>query len=63
MTVGIPLGVIAAYRSSSAADVASMVGANFGVSMPVFWLGLMLQYLFAQRDSGGSRHPVDYRRV
>ena len=24
-----------------------MVGANVGVSMPVFWLGLMLQYLFA----------------
>ena len=24
-----------------------MVVANIGVSMPVFWLGLMLQYLFA----------------
>ena len=24
-----------------------MVGANVGVSMPVFWLGLMLQFLFA----------------
>ena len=28
-------------------DVGTMVGANVGVSMPVFWLGLMLQYLFA----------------
>ena len=24
-----------------------MIGANIGVSMPVFWLGLMLAYLFA----------------
>ena len=49
VAVGIPLGVIAAYRRGSAADVASMIGANFGVSMPVFWLGLMLQYIFAQQ--------------
>jgi len=45
--VGVPLGVIAARRRNSAADVATMVGANVGVSMPVFWLGLMLQFLFA----------------
>ena len=25
---------------------ATMMGANIGVSMPVFWLGLMLQYVF-----------------
>ena len=49
VAVGIPLGVIAAYRRGSAADVASMIGANFGVSMPVFWLGLMLQFIFAQQ--------------
>ncbi|WP_040493670.1 ABC transporter permease [Ilumatobacter nonamiensis] len=45
--VGVPLGVISAYRHNSKVDVATMVGANIGVSMPVFWLGLMLQYLFA----------------
>jgi peptide/nickel transport system permease protein len=44
---GIPLGVLSAYRHNSKTDVATMVGANVGVSMPVFWLGLMLQYLFA----------------
>jgi ABC-type dipeptide/oligopeptide/nickel transport system permease component len=27
-------------------DVGTMIGANIGVSMPVFWLGLMLSYLF-----------------
>ena len=45
--VGIPLGVISATRRNSAADVTTMIGANIGVSMPVYWLGLMLAYLFA----------------
>ncbi len=45
--VGIPLGVVSAYRHNSAVDVGTMIGANVGVSMPVFWLGLMLAYLFA----------------
>src|SRR5262249_39562463 len=45
--VGIPLGIISAYRRNSALDVGTMLGANIGVSMPVFWLGLMLIYLFA----------------
>ena len=40
-------GCSPAYRHNSTTDVATMVGANVGVSMPVFWLGLMLQYLFA----------------
>ena len=44
---GIILGMIAAYWSNTKVDVAMMVGANVGVSMPVFWLGLMLAYLFA----------------
>jgi ABC-type dipeptide/oligopeptide/nickel transport system permease component len=45
--VGIPLGVIAAYKRNSGADVGTMVVANAGVSMPIFVLGLVLQYLFA----------------
>lgn len=44
--IGIPLGIVSAYYHNSAADVLTMVGANIGVSMPVFWLGLMLSYLF-----------------
>jgi peptide/nickel transport system permease protein len=47
IVVGVPLGVIAAYRRNSAADVSTMMFANLGVSMPVFVLGLLLQYLFA----------------
>jgi len=47
VAVGIPAGVISAVRHNSTVDVATMIGANVGVSMPVFWLGLMLAYLFA----------------
>ena len=45
--VGIPLGIISAYWRNSALDVGTMLMANTGVSMPVFWLGLMLAYTFA----------------
>ncbi len=45
--VGIPLGILSAYRRNSAIDVGTMFIANLGVSMPVFWLGLMLAYIFA----------------
>jgi peptide/nickel transport system permease protein len=44
--VGIPAGLVSAYYHNSPADVGTMIGANIGVSMPVFWLGLMLSYLF-----------------
>ncbi|HET9587149.1 MAG TPA: ABC transporter permease, partial [Anaerolineales bacterium] len=36
LLVGIPAGIIAAVRHNSATDVVTMVGANIGVSMPVF---------------------------
>lgn len=45
--VGIVTGVISATRRGSLFDAASMTVALVGVSMPIFWLGLMLQYLFA----------------
>lgn len=45
--IGIPLGIISAIRHNSTIDLVTMVGANIGVSMPVFWLGLMLAYVFA----------------
>jgi peptide/nickel transport system permease protein len=45
--VGIPLGVIAARKHNTLVDTGTMALANVGVSMPVFWLGLMLAYVFA----------------
>lgn len=47
LIVGIPLGVISAIKHNSWVDVITMVWANIGVSMPVFWLGLMLAYIFS----------------
>ena len=47
VVVGIPLGIISAYWRNSPIDVVTMLVANIGVSMPVFWLGLMLAYTFA----------------
>jgi len=46
-TFGILLGLISALRSNTIIDTFTMIGANIGVSMPVFWLGLMLAYVFA----------------
>ena len=43
-----------------------MVGANIGVSMPVYWLGLMLAYLFAlvlKIRLFGCLHQDGYPRV
>jgi peptide/nickel transport system permease protein len=45
--VGVLLGVISALRRNSPVDVGTMIIANTGVSMPVFWLGLLLEYVFA----------------
>lgn len=47
MLVGIPLGILSAVKHNSWVDVLTMLWANIGVSMPVFWLGLMLAYIFA----------------
>src|SRR5215208_5569219 len=49
---GVLLGIISAVRRNSAVDVVTMMGANIGVSMPVFWLGLMLAYVFALKFKG-----------
>jgi ABC-type dipeptide/oligopeptide/nickel transport system permease component len=46
ISLGIPLGVIAATRPNHAIDNAVMTLTLFGVSMPIFWLGLMLLLLF-----------------
>ena len=45
--LGITAGVIAAVRRGSVADYASSSLALFGLSVPHFWLGLMLILLFA----------------
>jgi peptide/nickel transport system permease protein len=45
--IGIPIGVISATRANTWIDAGSMLFALLGVSMPIFWLGLMLMGLFS----------------
>lgn len=49
LLVGVPLGVASGVRPRSATAKWTMVGAIVGVSMPVFWLGQLLLYLFWYR--------------
>jgi peptide/nickel transport system permease protein len=45
--IGIPIGIFSATKPNSWFDGGSMTFALIGVSMPIFWLGLMLMILFA----------------
>lgn len=45
--IGIPAGIASASRRSSVLDGVTMIGSLIGVSMPIFWLGLMEIMLFA----------------
>ncbi|MCB1330356.1 MAG: ABC transporter permease [Maritimibacter sp.] len=47
VVVGMSLGFVAAYKRGTWVDAGSMVLAVIGVSMPHFWLGLLLLFLFA----------------
>lgn len=47
VVVAVPLGFLAALRPGSILDTVTMVGAVSGLSMPQFWLGLLLMYVFA----------------
>ena len=49
VVVGVGIGVIAACRRGSALDYLPVGGSVVGVSMPVFWLGVLLIYVFSTR--------------
>lgn len=44
--VGLPFGVLSAIRRGSVLDAGSMLVAMVGISMPTFWLGLNLIFIF-----------------
>ncbi|MDX2216592.1 MAG: ABC transporter permease [Oculatellaceae cyanobacterium bins.114] len=45
--LGVPAGILAAIRKNGWVDNLTMTSSLVGVSMPVYWLGLLLIYLFA----------------
>ena len=47
LLVGVPAGILAAVRKNRWLDNLTMTGSLIGVSLPVYWLGLLLIYLFA----------------
>jgi peptide/nickel transport system permease protein len=46
LPIGILAGIAAAVKRETALDYLAMVGALVGVSVPGFWLGLMLMFVF-----------------
>jgi peptide/nickel transport system permease protein len=49
VTFGVPLGFFAAKRYGSAFDHASLVASLIGISIPIFFLAIILKYIFAVR--------------
>ena len=47
VVIGLSLGFLAAYKRGTMIDVGAMVLAVLGVSIPHFWLGLLLLFFFA----------------
>src|SRR6266496_1292830 len=69
--VGIPLGFFAAKRHGGVFDNLTLIGSLLGISIPIFFLAIILKYLFAVRwhwlPSVGrtdvlltSRHPTNF---
>jgi peptide/nickel transport system permease protein len=61
--IGIPLGIISAVRRNRLTDHLTRIFSVFGVSMPVFWLGLMLLLLFYRNLGwlpGSGRLDIDF---
>ena len=46
--IGIPIGILSAYKQHTRIDYITMTVSLVGVSMPIYWLGLMLQNIFAE---------------
>jgi len=47
LAIAIPMGIVSAVKRNSGVDLMSTVFALVGFSMPNFWLGLILIYVFA----------------
>jgi peptide/nickel transport system permease protein len=62
--LGVGLGVVAAARHNSWLDLATSGGSVFGISMPTYWLGLMLILVFSVHwhvlPAAGASDPLGF---
>jgi peptide/nickel transport system permease protein len=49
LVIALPIGILSAVRQNSLLDRSGMAGAFLGISMPGFWLGIILILIFAVR--------------
>lgn len=71
LLLGCTIGVISALKRRTIWDRASMIGALAGVSMPVFWIGLIAVFFFDSRlqiyDTGSyvpfTQNPIQWLSV
>ena len=63
VAIGIPAGIVCAVKRGKWADSFVTGMANIGITVPVFWLGVMMMYLFALRlkwlPTSGYTSPFD----
>ena len=61
-SISVPMGIRAAKRAGTLTDAMTTTGTLIGVSMPSFWLGLMLLFVFSYLvgwfPAGGNRHGI-----
>ena len=57
--LALPLGIIAAIKQNTLFDGISMFISLLGISMPVFWMGLLLILFFAGLVPGIRSRPGD----
>jgi peptide/nickel transport system permease protein len=68
LVVGLPAGILAAIRRRSGIEYLTMILSLVGISMPVFWIGLMLIYWLGARGgwfplSGTVSNTIDIPTV
>jgi peptide/nickel transport system permease protein len=51
LTFGVIVGVISAVKAGQVSDRLITILALVGISMPVFWLGIVLRYFFAEKNT------------
>lgn len=66
--LGIPIGIIAAWKKNSAIDTGSTILSLLGISLPGFWLGIILMMIFSMRlewlpVTGRIGYGIDFQTI